>query len=494
MLKKISTKIQNINLMDLLKNTIILILKAQIFWTVAYVITSKTFGVAYCAPGWMRLFQDEKPPTILDALQNTDITIGKILFLTLAGYALFKGVEYGVKMGFDVCKGVWEGYTGKRSNLTVEEKIDFLYNNVNTLRQSLADLNTQVQTIFTTLKAIDQNHVEFGFNGVFDELASIKNGGESLNRVLNDIDRNLEALAHNGPMDFTAQELNRMAQQLEQMRVSLLNANNSLNPAMDSVLSRIESFAMNLEERSREELAGISAELRTNMGHIRHIVEQNTTILNNPILNEEIIVPQSVVHSTTARNTGGAGPTEAGSTIRHGARRMGTVDTPPVEPNRMGTSNIPLQTGASNTNQLVVTGLEPGTYTLEILAGGGVHIDPVAQQNISSVAGALSNPNSPTRTFLSGIAGVALHPEVQNAVISYGARMLTQPRQSSQFMPPVPYYPPMVPYGYYPPGSMPGASTAGDVIARAGGDMGETVGKVIGRFGGAIFKGILGGF
>lgn len=479
------------NPISFLKRLGMALLKAQIGWTIAYYFSVKSFGTAYCAPSWMRLFQDEKPPTMLDALQHTDITIGKILFLSIAGYALFKGVEYGISAGYELCKGLWEGFTGKQSSLTIDQKIDYLYTNMNILKQAHIDLDAKLQNVYTTLNAIDQNHVEHGFNGIFDELAAIKNGGESLNRVLNSIDRNLETLTQNNPVDFTAQELNRVAQQLEQLRLALLNANNSLNPALDSVLSRVESFAVNLEERSREELAGISAELRTNMGHLRHIVEQNATTLNNPILNEEIVISNAMVQATN-RNTGASVPSDSeSSTIRHGARRMGTSDSPPVEPTRMETTHMdtPLTTITSNSNSLVVNGLEPGTYTLEVLSNGGIHIDPMVQQNITAVANAATNPNSVSQNLLSGIAGVALNPDVRNAVISYGARFFSPQQQAPMYMPPMPYYPPMVPYG-----QIPGQSSVdvSDLLARKGGEVAEGAIKVIGKTSGAFIRGFLG--
>lgn len=485
MLKKLSNYIITIkeDPSSFFKKVGIAILKAQIGWTIAYVLTKRSFGTAYCAPSWFRLFQDEKPPTLLDALQNTDITFSKILILSVAGYALFKGVEYGIKMGFDFCAGVWEGYTGKQSNLTTEEKIDYLYNNAHLLNQMHDDINLKLDNIQNTMKTIDRNNVECGFNVVFEELADIKNGGETLKRVLTDIYGQLDKISHDHPIDFTAQEINRLAQQLEQIRITLLNTNNNLNPAMDTVISRIESIALNLEEQSREELAGISSELRTNMGHIRHIVEQNTNVLNNPILNEEITLPSSLVQQTKH-------PQPSSEPLSyHGARHMSSAETTTRETPSVENINIPIPDTSSSTNKLVLNSLEPGVYTLNVLSSGGIHIDPVSQQQIQTVANTAIEPNSVFGNLTSGLAGVALNPEVQNAVISYGTRFFTQPQQP--YMPQMPYYPPMVPYGQFPqPGH--GSSDVSDILARKGGEVAEGAIKVIGKTGGALLRGFFG--
>lgn len=50
--KNIILKIKNFNF----QKAILLVFKFQIYWTIVYFISQKSFGTAYCAPMWLRLF------------------------------------------------------------------------------------------------------------------------------------------------------------------------------------------------------------------------------------------------------------------------------------------------------------------------------------------------------------------------------------------------------------------------------------------------------
>jgi len=469
--KNIILKIKNFNF----QKAILLVIKFQIYWTIVYFVLKNSFGTASCAPFILRLFQDEKPQTIF----NTDLTFGKIVLIAVAGYALFKCVDYAANQVYGFCRGIYEGFTGKEI-LTFEKKIDQLSSLLQKFNNNLSDVKTKLDSIAfdariarEQLYFFDENDggvevLRENFRKVFREFADLKNAGNGLAAQIEDFGDMLRTMNSRGN---TSPELVNLVHRMEEIRQSVNAWNDQQGRLLGESVNHLQEIISNLDNYNSEEINRAVSELRQNISVIQNVVEQSLNTFANPVLNEKIRLPEESQQLIARTET----------TPLRNARPTVVAQEPVGAPTRRrGTEIVELNSSSQigSNNNINLTGLNPGEYKLQVLENGGVHIDPISSFS-RTVA---QEPN----TFTNGLINVVRNPNVQDLIVSTGARLFASTmRQPS--VPYMPYYPnmPMVPYIPQP--------SAGDIIANRGAEVGETAGRIIGKIGGAIFKGILGG-
>lgn len=462
-----------------LKNFLVIMLKFQFYWTLAFIITYQTMGVSYCAPAWYKLFVDDTPQTLFGALSSGNFSWSQVIFVAVAGYALFKGVDYAANQAYGFFRGIYEGFTGKEV-ITFERKIDILTATLNKFNTNILDIKTKLDAIaFDSRIAREQLYffdddgsgvdvLRENFKKVLYEFADIKNAGNGLASQIDDFGDMLRELRSR---NNTNPELVNLVARMEEIRQSVNAWNDQQGRALGESVLHLQSIISNLDNYNSEEITRAVSELRQNIGVIQNVVQQSLNTFTSPVLNEAIRLPeennQMVEHSVN-NVTRTTRPTVVAQEPVASTTRSRSTDL--VETNSLT---------SSQTNNINLTGLNPGVYNLEVLANGGIHIDPVGGLSRTVIQG--------QNTFTNGLLSAVNNPNVQDLILNTGARFFANTMRPSQ-APYMPYYPnmPMVPYVPQP--------SPGDVIANRGAEMGEAAGRILGKVGGSIIKGILGGF
>jgi hypothetical protein len=517
--------LRNIDWRDKLSKMFVLILKMQIYWTFAFIICKFSFGTAYCAPSWLRVFSNEKQPTVLDAIQSPDLSWSKLILVAVAGYCLYKGAELSFNFMSNAAYSAYEScyveITGRplQKALTTNEKINVLYQRVNELSQQNEYYVQSLTQIQIGLQRIQDRQIE-GFNTVFEDLANMQTGGLHIGRHLRTLQRNLEDL------NFTMQqtgvtshqpqenpEIANLVARMEEVRQAVLNVQTRNNDGLDQIVGRLETMVENLGTDSRESVLQATDELRANITLIRTFIAESAQTVNNPIIREEIVMPQTQIVERTTADTLGAPrayrqreeeiPIHRVAPHRMEPDQNITINTPNVRTTGSGLSVI---NPANNTltNHINIVGMQPGRYALEITNQGGIHIDPLTM--VGNAIQQTSDTPSTAGRIISTIGSIAANPEAQTTMITLGSRFIntymSSPgrQQIPQPMPQTPmYYQPtpqnmqMVPYGYMPgfvQQPMQNAQRPTEMFAELGGLAGEGLGRIIGKTAGRFFKAI----
>lgn len=272
-------------------------------------VKKKSFGTASCAPFILRLFQDEKPQTIF----NTDLTFGKIVFIAVAGYALFKCVDYAAKQVYGFFQGFYEGFTGKEI-VTFEKKIDQLSSLLQKFNNNLSDVKTKLDSIAfdariarEQLYFFDENDVGVevlreNLRMVFREFAHLKNAGNGLAAQIEDFGDMLRSL---NSRSQASPEFVNLVQRMEEIRQSVNAWNDHQGRLLGESVHQLQEIISNLDNYNSEEINRAVSELRQNIGVIQNVVEQSLKTFANPVLNEgltENFVTLDIVESVSLTN------------------------------------------------------------------------------------------------------------------------------------------------------------------------------------------------